>query len=277
MGRHNVLKRSGNKCNLLWDIDAKAYSDVIELSDCTKNNALNELVKDLKTYGIWDKCIAIYPFISDGILQARDYQHKFNLKNPIDSDSAFRLSFGANVVHSENGSLPDGTSGSYSNTHIDPSIDMTLHNTHISFYNRTSSLIQNYGDFGCLSPQASDKLLNLAVCWNGNPYTHSYQTAYRPTTTVTYAIGLNTLSKTNSTTLKLYQKNNICSPISTGGGTGLPNNLYLFGIYIPAVGGSSKAVRQCSFASAGSGLSDTEASNFNTLVQNYQTNLSRNV
>jgi hypothetical protein len=37
------------------------------------------------------------------------------------------------------------------------------------------------------------------------------------------------------------------------------------------------STKQCAFASIGDGLTDTEALNFNTIVTNYQTALSRNV
>ena len=49
-------------------------------------NAVNNLVLDLKKYGLWTKMKAIYPIVGGNA-----WSHKFNLKDPRDVDSAYRL------------------------------------------------------------------------------------------------------------------------------------------------------------------------------------------
>ena len=89
------------------------------------------MVIDLKGYGIWSKLIAIYPFVG-----GTSFTHKFNLKNPLDTDAAFRLSYVGSPTHSSNGmSCISG----YTNTHIVPSLNMVLNDTSLSVYSRTNS------------------------------------------------------------------------------------------------------------------------------------------
>ena len=86
-------------------------------------------------------------------------------------------------------------------------------------------------------------------------------------------------NRTNSTanTHKLW-KNGInvgSTPTSTQGSL-LSNTIRLGGLPNPPLAGYFGNA-QCAFASIGSGLTDTEASNFYTAVQAMQTTLSRNV
>ncbi len=68
------------------DADAQAFITATAITDLTQQTAINTLVTQLKTYGIWTKMKALYPFVG-GTATA----HKFNLKDPRDLDAAFRL------------------------------------------------------------------------------------------------------------------------------------------------------------------------------------------
>ena len=70
------------------DPDAQAFITAAAITDPTQQAAINTLVVDLKGYSIWTKMKALYPFVG-GTASA----HKFNLKDPRDLDSAFRLVF----------------------------------------------------------------------------------------------------------------------------------------------------------------------------------------
>jgi hypothetical protein len=85
-------------------------------------------------------------------------------------------------------------------------------------------------------------------------------------------------NKQSQTNLKLLKNNTlISSNTNNNTSTNLPTN----SIYISNLNGiESSAVadnKECAFASIGDGLTDTQASNFYTAVQAFQTSLSRQI
>ena len=106
---HGILARPSGAA---FDADAQAFITAAVITDVTQQNAINTLVVDLKGYSIWTKFSAIYPIVGGTAAQ-----HKFNLKNPLDTDAAFRLVFSGGWTHSANGALPNGTNG-YADTKV---------------------------------------------------------------------------------------------------------------------------------------------------------------
>ena len=100
-----------------YDPDAQAFFTASGLTGATNLSAINQLVIDLKGFGIWTKMKAIYPFIG-----GTASLHKWNLKNPLDTDAAFRLVFNGGWTHSSTGALPNGTNA-YANTFYNLSIN----------------------------------------------------------------------------------------------------------------------------------------------------------
>jgi hypothetical protein len=74
--------------------------------------AVNNLVIALKSNGIWNRTSAIYPYVG-GTAE----RHKFNLKNPVNSDAAFRLTFYNSWTHTGAGATPISTI-SYADTNM---------------------------------------------------------------------------------------------------------------------------------------------------------------
>ena len=109
------------------DADAQAFITAASITDNTQNSAINTLVTQLKTYGIWTKLKAVYPFVG-GTASA----HKFNLKDPRDLDVAYRLTFGGGWTHSSTGAQPNGTNG-YANTFFIPNTQTQIN------YNQTNT------------------------------------------------------------------------------------------------------------------------------------------
>ncbi len=74
---------------------------------------------------------ALYPFVG-----GTASTHKFNLKNPLDTNAAYRLTFFGGVTHSSNGIIGNGTNG-YADTFLANNV-MAQSNAHISVYSRTN-------------------------------------------------------------------------------------------------------------------------------------------
>jgi hypothetical protein len=95
-----------------YDVDAEAFIASASLTDVTQKSAVNTLVNDLKRFGLWTKIKAFYPFVGGNATS-----HKFNLKDPRDSNDAYRLTFSGGWTHSSSGAQCNG-SNTTSNTYL---------------------------------------------------------------------------------------------------------------------------------------------------------------
>jgi hypothetical protein len=244
------------------DPDAQAFITAAGITDTTQKSAINTLVTNLKAYGIWTKMKALYPMVGGTAVS-----HKFNLKDPRDLNAAFRLQFNGGWTHSANGALPNGTN-TYANTFLSPSTSLGLNSTHISYYSRTNSNgaeIEMGVELFSLFIEARTSGISYYRI-NGSSLIQHNDTDSRA-----FYIG----NRRASNVLNAF-KNGVKQVESTGG----PNSLSANPVYIGALGAGSGAyftTKQCAFASIGDGLTDTEASNFYTAVQAFQTTLGRQV
>jgi len=258
--------------NYGYDPDAELFITATGISG-TNANATNQLVLDLKAANIWTKMNAIYPMVGGTATS-----HKFNLKNPLDTNAAFRLVFNGGGTHSSNGYLPNGTN-SFANTFLVPSANLTNNNIHFSFYSRTNSNLGNY-DMGVQNgsitgnPQLTLGIKSLGTgtltLWLSTANANRISIANL--NTQGFYIG----NSNNSNTKTVYKNNTIL-----GSGSSTPVNITTYNLYIGAENTSGIANnysnRECAFASIGDGLSDAEASAFYTAVQAFNTTLGRQV
>jgi hypothetical protein len=249
------------------DADAQAFVNAAVIEDQVQATAINTLVTDLKGYGVWSKMKAIYPFVGGTATT-----HKWNLKDPRDLDAAFRLVFFGGGSHSSNGYLPNGVN-SYANTFYTPSTSGQLNSAHLSYYSRTDNTQTKcmMGSYDSLSANVRRHYFGqgLSIC----SLNSTLEGNYAP---VNY-FGHHLIKRENSSETKQI-RNGITIVTSTIVSTGRP----VVPVYIGAANLNNTSVQlysalQCAFASIGDGLTDTEAANFYTAVQAYQTTLSRNV
>lgn len=252
------------------DVDVEAFISATGITDMTIISALNVLVLDLKANNLWSRLKAIYPMIG-----GTAFTHKFNLKNPTDSDIAFRLNFGSVWVHSSNGALPNGTT-SYANTFFVPSTELSTSSGHLFFYSRTNSAIQGYDigssdDNGVVSKTVSliaRYFTNLAYATYGNGgYVVNVSVSdgrggfmcnrNDVTNTTLWRNGI--IIKTSAETVSLTSQPLYISAVNAGGGANYFSN------------------KECSFASIGGGFSDSEALLYYNIIQEFQTTLGRQV
>ena len=261
-----------------FDADAQLFITNAAITDSTQQTAVNNLVVALKGYNIWTKMKALYPFVGGTAAQ-----HKYNLRNPLDTDAAFRLIFNGGWTHSSTGALPNGTNG-YANTFFLPGTGFSSSTSrHLSFYLRTNNVgggdpvdmgVINFGSptHDPSVPAGNDYLFN----GNSNLF-KGQSTSIDVSTPTTDRRGLSLISKT-SINQSLF-KNGVIKATSSGtgaytelfpiwiGGVNISNNFFPYG----------PTNNEFSIASIGDGLTDTEAANYYTAVQTFQTTLSRNV
>jgi hypothetical protein len=100
--------------NKVWPIvdpDAQAFLTAAAITDPTISDAINTLVLGLKSNNLWTKMVALYPFVG-----STASNHKWNLKNPVDTNAAFRLTFFGGITHSSAGIIGNA-SNAYAQTH----------------------------------------------------------------------------------------------------------------------------------------------------------------
>jgi len=254
------------------DPDAVAFLTAAGITDATITAAIDTLVLDLKGYGLWSKMKAIYPFVGGTATT-----HKFNLKNPQDTNAAFRLVFSGGWTHSAAGAQPNGTNG-YANTNFNPLSVLSLNNTHISIYSRTSVIVNSQRDLAVFIT-GSDPDISLGT--NTGVFLsdqYSFNTN-RISASITDALGFYTGNRTSSTVHKLFKNGSqIGSTDTFANSQNLPNgNLFLGAANLTTSGIGAYSNKQYAFASIGDGLTDTEAANYYTAVQAFQTTLGRQV
>ncbi|MEY2869626.1 MAG: hypothetical protein RIR01_2123 [Bacteroidota bacterium] len=242
------------------DADAQAFIDAAGITDATQKSAVNQLVLDLKNANIWTKMKAIYP-----ILGGSASSHKLNLKDSRDLDAAFRLTFTTGWTHSSTGMTP---TNAYANTFIAGNTYST--NIHLSFYSGTQTVGGSF-EMGC-SDGTTTTLSNRPAlnCGLGGLTVVNY-------TTTTDARGFWIGSKRTNTDREVYRNGISENTVTTSITNAFPSiNIWIGGVNINNAL-SFPSSKQARFASIGDGLTDTEAANFYTAVQNYQTTLNRQV
>jgi hypothetical protein len=256
------------------DTDAQAFITAAGITDSTQQSAINTLVTQLKTYGIWTKMKALYPFVGGTATS-----HKFNLKDPRDLDAAYRLVFNGGWIHSSTGTLPNG-SNAYAHSKFIPLNNATDYNAHLSYYSRTNNTTSGV-DIGSFSSLSNYWLQLWTSNFGGVSRTtiqrdDTNQAMFASTTRQGFFIGGVGLSGSNSFS-KIYQDgvlkntNNVNLNITRSN-----TSIYLGALNIDGVAGAF-ANRESAFASIGDGLTDTDAANFYTAVQTFQTTLGRQV
>lgn len=245
------------------DPSARSFLQATGITDATITSAINTLVLDLKNNGIWDKMVAIYPIVGGTATT-----HKFNLKNPLDTDGSYRLLFSSGWTHSSNGMTPNGAA--YANTFMIPADIVTSNDASLSVYTKTNSdeIVFEMG----ISGGGSETYINWRAGNNRFAAVNSGGGVYN-TTTDTKGLLMN--NRTNSTEVEIYYRQSLFQTISLA--SGVPSSFYP--IYIGARNLNDSAnlysTKQIAFAHYGFGLTQTQAINYANSVQSFQTTLGR--
>jgi hypothetical protein len=241
----------------------------------TEQMATNQLVLDMKAAGIWSAMRAVYPMV--GASAAACAQ---NLKS-----SSFTGTFSSGWTFASTGVTPNGTSA-YMDTTLIPNTSLLVNSTHLSYYSRTNNGgTTTNSEMGATSSAIFLPLIQLFIYGNdgtGNnkflALAYDYTAGTQISISGTNSLGFFTASRTAINLLKAYKNNSTIGSATTNQTqTTMPtNNLYLGGFNDKGVA-KQFSNRECAFASIGDGLDDTQASNFYTAVQAFQTTLARQI
>jgi hypothetical protein len=258
---------------IVSDANAQAFLDAAVITDQTQANAVNTLVTDLKTYGLWTKMKAIYPFVG-----GTASTHKWNLKDPRDLDAAYRLAFSGAWTHSSTGALPNGANA-YANTFFNQQGNWTsTSNGAMGLYLRTNS-VGAYCDMGAGTISSGLNSSTIYSRFTGDVVFSGLNcSAVTPSSANTNSQGFHAVSRTNSTSYSRYKRGtstiNLTNTDSIG--TNINRNIYL-GAGNDAITAASYSNREIAYSFLGDGLTQSEIDLYYTAVQNFQTSLSRQV
>lgn len=233
----------------------------------TEKNAVNQLVLDLKANSLWTPMKAIYPMV--GASAAACAQNLVS--------SSFTGSFSSGWTFASTGVTGNGTSA-YMDSSFNPSTQSTQNSSHVSVYLRTNSGGGSQGLFTCAS-NISPINDNFGIGkYNGGTEMRGYlgSALLNGAAYTSNNLGLWTATTNGSTTQTLYEDGT--SRATASYTESLPNyNVYLGAGNYGTGGVLLYSSFEFAFASIGNGLSGTNASDFYTAVQTFQTTLSRQV
>jgi hypothetical protein len=257
-----------------FDADAVAFFGRVTTAggtlSATEKTAVNTLVVDLKAAGIWSGMKAIYPMV--GASAAACAQ---NLKS-----SSFTGSFTSGWTFASTGVTGNGTSA-YMNTNFIPSSDYTSGtNFGLFLYTSSTTVGATDRDMAIFTGIATPSL-NLTSKDATTSKTDLFDFAGRISVGGYNVEGFYTGSRTASNSAKLFRNGTSIGTTTAAQGTAPSIFLVLGGANFsssnPITSVGAFSAKTFSFAGTCDGLTDTQASNFYTAVQAFQTTLSRQV
>jgi len=261
----------------VYDTDAQAFFTAVagggDTLTTTEKDATNQFVLDLKSAGIWTGMDLIYPFVG-----GTSTSTKWNLKDPQDTDAAFRITwqnpgggtFDANGVKGDGGSFAG-------NTHLVPSTVFNSNPRHLSAY-------ANLADAGSSYDMGSNKSggnKNVIIIEYGNNTSYCGFGGFITTANAS-GVGqvIGTYDAGASPKVNLYLNG---SSANTGNTTNLDEDTPM-GIFCDnrssVTGGFSPnefTERRLATITMGDILNGTEASDLYDATQTFNTSLSRQV
>jgi len=278
VGQNHGFAISGS-CDL-FDINASNYLDVVNITDSNTRNAINDFTVNLKNYNLWGKMSGIYPFIGDSA-----NINKYNLKDPKDTNNAFRLSFeGAGTIHTSQSGVRFAGTNDYANVFFNPDTNLTGYPVHLSFLSLNDVAVSSI-DVGC-EDILSNRLSVSAEYFSPNEayfdsysYTSARTTISSPNSKAFYTASRITPSSGfmllfNSSTTPTQSARNITDITSSV----KPN----YDIYLGALNNAGSPFyenflpRTFGFFSVGDGLTSGECVNLYSAVKQLQYDLNRN-
>lgn len=255
------------------DPDAAAFLSVTGITDPTIVSAINDLVLNIKGAGMWVNFDAIYPFVGGTASTC-----KYNLKDPQDTNAAYRITFNGSWTIDANGVKPSFTdNNNWADTHWSvtnsPYGSLNDHHHFYRYINEVNNVTCNYAGAGP-SPYMIMGACSQLEWFSGNA-------AISLGGTVSGTGGFSqAMSRTNSTTVDFYRKLDggswgLFNQNNTAVGTITSNTMMIGAVNFG--GGSTNFAEEMRYAflSLGQELTSAEASNLDDIVTSFNTALGR--
>jgi len=227
----------------------------------TEQNATKQLVADLKANSLWTKMKAIYPMV--GASAAACAQ---NLKS-----SSFTGTFSIGWTFASTGIRGNGLSA-FMNTNFKNSDFTTYDSTSLFYYGNVGTNIASW-DTGNINSTPNSR---MKVAPNESTVNFQFNSANIQSFSYSLRNGFFGMNRINDSQVNVFANNTKLGTVNESIIANSNTNNYVIASQW-GVGTPNNSDRLYKFYSLGDGLSDTEASNFYTAVQAFQTTLSRQV
>jgi hypothetical protein len=247
-----------------FDPDAQAFITAANITNQTQKIAIDQLVLNLKSYSLWTKFSAIYPFVGGTATS-----HKYNLKDPRDLDAAYRIQFNGGWTHNSNGITGNGTNG-YADTFAKMNTAAIPNRlNHWSSYTRT--IPSDYLRYvtGILNPSPF-------ICFGYAAVTGNFALGLQTNQSIGFGLAAGFFNGTvTSDSVGSFYRNGVFVDSQTPNSMTTQNSYFLGAMNA----GFPYDYNNTNFAftSLGGALTATDAANFYTAVQAFQTTLGRQV
>jgi hypothetical protein len=248
---------------IVSDADAQAYINRVYTAGGTltntEANAVNQLTIDMKAAGIWTAMKAVYPMVGSSAAACAQ-----NLRS-----SSYTGTFSSGWTFSSTGATPNGTSA-FCDTNL-PNNTMSQNSMTMCTYLRTDNTITT-GDLGVWNSGFGSIIYSRNGLGNFRGINNATGANFVDVS-VPNSLGF-FLNKRTSSTQIVLQRN---STQTTGSSNS--ENLLTSNFIIARMGnfGGEYSNRETAFVGIGDGITDTQATDFYTCVQTFQTTLSRQV
>jgi hypothetical protein len=248
----------------------------------TVSAATITMFTSLVSNGLYNGMIAMYPFIGGNASG-----HKFNALNPLDTNGAYRLTFNGGWTHSSSGATPNGTNG-WAQTYLNPFniASLTLSGgcggtycgtngpqNGVVFGGAGAGRAIGRGDSWMLYPMysfgAGDNRM-FASFWENDPYVNSL-------TGITNSLGLMAISRTGTTNVEFYRRGALVSSRADTSNAKTNISLGLAARTTDGDGPYEYSTYRQQFTFIHTGMTASQMSTLDGIIQTYQTSLGRNV
>ena len=248
------------------DPDAQAFITATGISGI-EATAIDTLVVDLKAFGLWSLIDAFYPFVGGTSTTC-----KYNLKDPQDTDAAYRMLFNGSWTIDSDGVKPTSKSSSnYGDTIWSPyGIGGNRNDSHhvYRYINEVVNVGCDYG--GVASPYVIMGTCAQLEWFDGNA---SLSLGGNVSGTAGFSQGI---SRTASNLARFYRKLTSGTWTNFGGVTNTATQSSN-SMYIGAINGANfPEQHRYASASYGQGLTSTQIQDLDDIVTTFNTTLGRN-
>lgn len=257
--------------SVVIDADAQILFNAVEDAGGTisanKKIAASRVFSRMKSEGIYNDFYAFY--LPMGGTAATN---KFNAKNPIDSNAAFRLLFVGGFTHTENAIVPNGVN-TYANTYFTPSVHGLATDTAISYYSLTDSA-GVYIEMGVSGIGGSSGVGQYYIAPNisGASIRAVNSTGNTAGLGVVGTKGLFTACRTDALTMQLYKNATLVFNDSSLPITVSDKPMYMCGRNINNAS-FTPTNRACAFGAIWRNATPTNVAKLNTIITDYLTEI----
>lgn len=252
-----------------FDADAQAFFNRVTTAGgtltITEQNAVNTLVLALKANGIWTKMNAIYPMVGGaGANPAAACAQ--NLKS-----ASFTGTFSSGWTFANTGVTPNGTSA-FMNTFLNPTNHLTLNSVSFGIYSRTNNINAPTKAYGVLSSSSNIFQHNIS---SGNFIIGNFNVGF-----LTYIPSPSTkmfiATRRSANILEAYRDSISLGTDTTSSSTNANGNFY-FGARNRVDLGTADfyTLHELAFSFIGDALTNQNAIDLTTIVNSFQSTLSR--